>query len=241
MKKILVIDNNIDPPYGCAEIVDQLKASLVHLGEADIFTRRGPDGAIPESAEGIDGVVISGSKTRIKETSPWIEKQMKFIETLHREKIPTFGICYGEQLIARTLAGDDSVGVSKVYEYGWVPLEVLPEAAKSEVFNVLPPRFHSWEFHSDEVFSLPESQFRVTARSANCAIQAFDVLDAPMWGVQFHPERTLALAEQSVARIRSNDPKRVLINPDRGAELYDRELVIKIFRAFLAKVFQRKA
>jgi GMP synthase-like glutamine amidotransferase len=142
--------------------------------------------------------------------------------------------------MVRTLSGDECVGVSKQDEYGWVPLELLPDAEQSLVFNGLPKAFHSFAFHSDEVFSVPETQFRVTIRSPNCSVQAFDVLDAPMWGVQFHPERVLDLGEQSLARLKSREPTKKLINAERSKELYDKKIAQIIFRAFLAQVWQSR-
>lgn len=237
MKKILVVDNNIDPPYGCAEIVENLRVHLPALGAAEIFSLRGPDSALPATPAGIDAVVLSGSKTRIAETAPWIEKQMAFIQDLYKMRIPTLGICYGEQLIARTLVGEQCTGISKIYEYGWVEIKKTAVANHSKVFGSLPESFYSFGFHSDEVYSLPGDRFAVMAQNENCAVQAFDVLGAPMWGVQFHPERSLAEGNAGLDRLMARDPARIILGREKGESVFDSKVASVIFRAFLTQVW----
>jgi GMP synthase-like glutamine amidotransferase len=231
VKKILLIDNTFDPPHGCPEIQALVKRAAEGLGEVEITAVRAPEGKIPAGLEGFDGVVLSGSKTGIEETEPWIEAEMSAIRRLFELKIPTFGICYGEQLIARTFGAP--AGKAKQYEYGWVQIE----AGQSPLFEGLPSRFYSFEYHSDEVRSLPPS-FRLTASSRDCPIQAYDVDGAPMWGVQFHPERGVEHGKRSIARALGE--KRAVTNAEKGEELFDPAVGETIFRNFLKRVWTRR-
>jgi GMP synthase-like glutamine amidotransferase len=160
---------------------------------------------------------------------------MEAIQQLHAKKIPTLGICYGEQLIARTLGAKTGVAVKN--EFGWAEME---KVADSPLLEGLPAKFHSFEYHSDEVFSLPPT-IRLTASSCDCPVQAFDVLDAPMWGVQFHPERDLEGGIQSLRRrISQNNNKDRFLNQDKGAELYQPSVGETIFKNFLKKVWAKR-
>ena len=235
MKKILLIDNNIDPPYGCAEIREELEKAAAGLFPITVESARAPDSALPVDFSGIDGVVISGSKTRIFENAPWIEKEMDALRTLHRLKIPTLGICYGEQLMVRALAGEAFTGASKVSEYGWVRVDLTEAAKKSAIFASLPKSFTSFGFHSDEVYRLP-SNFLLAAKSERCAVQAFDVLDAPMWGVQFHPERGLVAGNQGLDRRKKNNPEQEILGRDLGETHYDPQVAHHIFKNFLQQL-----
>jgi GMP synthase (glutamine-hydrolysing) len=230
VKKILIIDNTFDPPHGCPEIQDLVRKSAAGLGEVEVTFARAPDEKIPLDLHAFDGVVLSGSKTRINETAPWIEKEMDAIRRLHSLQIPTFGICYGEQLIARTFGGD--AGTAKQYEFGWVEIE----AVSSCLFEGLPKKFFSFEYHNDEVRTLP-ANFTLTASSKDCPIQAFDVTDAPMWGVQFHPERGVRQGATSVEKF--SDGSKKVTNGDRGEELFDANVGLTIFGNFLKKVWAR--
>jgi GMP synthase (glutamine-hydrolysing) len=95
--------------------------------------------------------------------------------------VPTLGICYGMQLMARDLGGAvDRTGVS---EFGKTELE----ATDSELFHDLPPEQTVWMSHRDSVTAPPEGA-AVTASSPSTPIAAFEHRARRLYGVQFHPE-----------------------------------------------------
>lgn len=237
MKKILLIDNTFDPPHGSPEIADCLFLASKDVGEPiELTVVRAPWKGTPADVSGFDGAVLSGSKTRIDETEEWIELEMKAIRQLYEKKIPTLGICYGEQLIARALGGKQHTGVAAKSEHGWAELELV---ADSPILKGLPKKFHTYEWHSDEVRSLPEN-FRLTASSPACPIQAYDLTDAPMSGLQFHPERGLEKGNEALDRRIKGDPNFPALNRDRSADLYDPKVAAVIFRNFLEIVRRRQ-
>ena len=95
--------------------------------------------------------------------------------------IPTLGICYGMQVMARDLGG--SVESNDVSEYG------KAEAAlgESALFHDLPPEQVVWMSHRDSVTAPPPGA-RVTASSPSTPIAAFEDAARGLYGVQFHPE-----------------------------------------------------
>lgn len=242
LKKILVVNNNIDPPYeGATEIVDRLQEILPEFGPAKIDVLRGPERALPKSVAEYDAVFLSGSKTRIEEDAPWISEQEEFIRDLHMQKIPTLGICYGHQLIVRALAGKAHTMAAREPEFGWVKVELLPEANQSLVFASLPKEFHSFQFHSDEVLpSMPKEKFRNLAKSKACAVQAFEMTDAPIWAVQFHPERPLEAGNQSLDRLAGCEPAKKIHNRQEASQLFSAKIAEEIFKNFLSYVWRKK-
>lgn len=231
MKKVLIIDNTFDPPHGCPEIRALVEKAAEAYGPVEVSFARAPEGKIPESLEGYDGVVLSGSKTLISESAPWIDAEMNAIKQLHALKIPTLGICYGEQLIARSFGSD--TGLAKQYEFGWVEIE---HDGKSPILQGLPRKFYSFEFHRDEVRTMP-AQFQNTASSENCKVQAFDMNNAPMWGLQFHPERGRDQGRDGLKRVEARGEK--VINGDKGDSLFDPAVGETIFRNFLKFVWKK--
>jgi GMP synthase (glutamine-hydrolysing) len=95
--------------------------------------------------------------------------------------IPTLGICYGMQLMARDLGG--AVERTGASEYGKAELET----GDSELFNDLPPEQTVWMSHGDSV-TAPPTGARVTASSPSTPIAAFEDRERRLYGVQFHPE-----------------------------------------------------
>jgi GMP synthase (glutamine-hydrolysing) len=95
--------------------------------------------------------------------------------------VPTLGICYGMQLMARDLGG--AVERTGISEFGKTGLE----AVDSELFHDLPPEQTVWMSHRDSVTAPPEGAV-VTAFSPSTPIAAFEHRGRRLYGVQFHPE-----------------------------------------------------
>jgi GMP synthase (glutamine-hydrolysing) len=95
--------------------------------------------------------------------------------------IPTLGICYGMQLMARDLGG--AVERTGASEFGKAELE----ATDSDLFHDLPQEQTVWMSHGDSV-TAPPTGAEVTASSPNTPIAAFEDRERRLYGVQFHPE-----------------------------------------------------
>ncbi|RYZ99909.1 MAG: type 1 glutamine amidotransferase [Proteobacteria bacterium] len=233
-KQILLIDNTFDPPHGSPEIRDYLEQIAKELGlEIEVTAARAPEGGIPADLSRFQGAVLSGSKTRIDEQAPWIEKEMAAIRELHAKKIPTFAICYGEQLIAKTFGADagrhDITGVAKEMEHGWAEIEVI---ADSPILSGLPKKFFSFQNHKDAVRELP-ANFKLSATNAACAVQAYELTDAPMWGVQFHPERGFDEGNRALDNRLKENPAYPALNRANAKDVYNPAVGATMFRNFL--------
>ena len=96
--------------------------------------------------------------------------------------VPTLGICYGMQLMARELGG--TVEANDVSEYGKADVELDGSAA---LFHDLASEQVVWMSHRDSVTAAPAGA-RVTASSETTPIAAFEDPGRGLYGVQFHPE-----------------------------------------------------
>ena len=95
--------------------------------------------------------------------------------------IPTLGICYGMQVMARDLGGE--VESNDVSEYGKAEMHF----EESALFGDLPDEQTVWMSHRDSVVAAPAGA-RVTASSPSTPIAAFEDPARGLYGVQFHPE-----------------------------------------------------
>ena len=96
--------------------------------------------------------------------------------------VPTLGICYGMQLMARELGG--AVEANDVSEYGKADVELDGTGA---LFHDLAAEQVVWMSHRDSVTAAPAGA-RVTASSETTPIAAFEDTEQGLYGVQFHPE-----------------------------------------------------
>ncbi len=233
MPNILIIDNNIMQPHGCLDITRTLLENT--KDGLDTTVCRGPEQQIPFSSKGFDGVIISGSKTTILDNAPWVGQLMDFIRKLHQEKIPALGICYGSQIIIKSLFGDNHVRRARTPEVGLVKIKLTDGGKKSPIFENLPHEFYSFCYHFDEIAKLPQ-EYAITALSQNCAIQGYDVPNTPIWGIQFHPEKNPKECAANVRSIKEEISGISIFNEDDLEKMFDRTVGDKIFTNFLKQV-----
>lgn len=237
MKHILVVDNNIDPPHGAADIVRSLEMgqSWAIGPRIPIVVKRGPEATYSLDVSELAGVVLSGSKTAATDQAPWIMRQMEFLRALAAAKIPTFGICYGEQLMAKAFGGEDFVRRGPNPEFGLVEMQVSGNLPAASLLRGLPRKFVSFCWHYDEATRVPQGFVR-TVSSALCPLHCLEHESAPMWGVQFHPERNLPECLESIARIRRQDPAVPVYGTENPEKLFDPRVAEVLFSNFIAAV-----
>jgi GMP synthase (glutamine-hydrolysing) len=123
-------------------------------------------------------IVLSGGPASVyAEDAPAVGPE------LFETGVPTFGICYGFQAMARALGG--TVEATGLAEFGGTPLEVV--AGESTLFHGLPRSQPVWMSHNDAVTEAPPG-FAVVARTVDTPVAAFEAPDRGLAGVQFHPE-----------------------------------------------------
>lgn len=224
--RVLIIDNNIEPKSWGAQ---DLLSHAVHAPGATVTVRRAPQRDLPGRLDQYDRFIISGSLTSVNEQGPWIDDLENAIRRILDLRRPLLGVCYGHQMIARTLGGMKSVRKSPTPEYGWTSVELL---TPSPLFAGLSNSFYSFSSHFDEICELPKGLVRV-ARSNLCDVQAFQMADRPVYGIQFHPEKPLAKGEAAMSNRKKLGTPKQLLHFGEGKKLYDPKVGETIFRNFL--------
>ena len=139
-------------------------------------------GELPTVLGDLDGYVVSGSRQSVNDDISWISELSAFLNELRKTQIPTVGICFGHQLIAKVYGG--TVDLSNT---GW--------GVGCKSFNVLESRdwmtgvginFIVPAFHQEQVVVLPNNS--ITLASTNYCNHFLVEYDDSTLGIQGHPE-----------------------------------------------------
>lgn len=131
-------------------------------------------------------IIICGSSSSLTLVYPWHNDLVLYIKEAIAREIPVLGICFGHHFLAK-LAGSEIITDPASKELGAVTVDLTPEGACDPLFKNVPQRFTTITGHNDSVQKLTPP-LQLLATNAACAIQAFKMRDAVVYGVQFHPE-----------------------------------------------------
>jgi GMP synthase (glutamine-hydrolysing) len=206
MKRILVIDGNVAATrakhvsMGGTDSGDGYAATLKRLVpdlETDVVR---PADEIPQLPDGMaladyDGAVITGSALNVYDRAAPVERQIDLVKAVFAAGVPTFGSCWGLQ-VGVVAAGGEVVRNPRGREFGFARRIVLNDEGRHHpMFEGKPEVFEAVTVHVDTVASLPIGS---TALAHNdMGLQAAEIRfknGGAFWGVQYHPEYSLAEA-----------------------------------------------
>lgn len=152
------------------------------------------------------GVIITGSAASLTERSPWMTPALIYARRLVEARTPTFGICFGHQLLGEALGGKvernpagREIGTVELAVTDAHPFVTQPSpdvVTLSMLVNMT---------HLDSVVRLPNGA-KVLAKTHR-ERHAFVQFGPETWGVQFHPEMDAGVIRHYIR--------------DRDAELID--------------------
>lgn len=231
--KILIIDNNREEKsFGSRNLVDwSIKTAPAG---SEVMVRRAPDQDLPPMSMDVDAIVISGSITScLEKDESWIKPYDEFVTAHIQKGTPTLGVCYGHQTIARCLSRlhgqEPTLRVAPKGEFGWQKIRITDQ---TPILKGLEGSFITYESHFEEVVEVPPGAKKF-AETDHCNLQGYEVLDKPIFGIQFHPEYSIDEAESSLKKkIENGVPSEWIFNPGKGEKLYDENVGKVIFGNF---------
>ncbi|RKZ57350.1 MAG: type 1 glutamine amidotransferase [Gammaproteobacteria bacterium] len=159
--------------------------------------------SVPDALDDISGLIFMGGQGSVNDDKDWITRELALIRRADRQNIPILGVCFGAQLISKSLGG--SVQPAESMEIGWHAIKAVREKTDNEKVGVqsknrwsvvLPTNFHAFQWHA-HTFTVPAGATRLW-RSHCCEQQGF--VRGRVLAMQFHLEVTadsiMALSRQ---------------------------------------------
>ncbi|TDX80720.1 GMP synthase (glutamine-hydrolysing) [Rathayibacter sp. PhB151] len=148
--------------------------------EANVYSEIVPSGttAAEIAAKSPVGIILSGGPSSVyEEGAPQLDPAIFDLG------IPVLGICYGFQVMAKTLGGE--VANTGLREYGATDASLTADGGV--LLGDQPVDQTVWMSHGDQVSKAPEG-FDVLASTGSTAVAAFGSDARRLYGVQWHPE-----------------------------------------------------
>lgn len=162
------------------------------------------DDEIPETGDGAEAWIITGSKYGLNDGAPWMARLEGFIRLLHQRKRPLVGMCFGHQLIARALEGN-----VRRHPGGWgVGVSVNDVKHRLPWTQPWKPTLNVLVSHQDQVHQIPPGSMTLAA-SDFCEAYMILVGDTIL-EIQGHPEFPKAYANDLMELRRGMIPDDVL-------------------------------
>ncbi|KQT54566.1 glutamine amidotransferase [Aureimonas sp. Leaf454] len=146
-------------------------------------------------------IVFPGSPLQMQDETPQTRRAARFMEAVYESGTPSFGSCAGLQ-IASVAAGGVCKRRQPRMEAAFARRITATEAGREH--PLLSGRPAAWDapaMHSSEITRLPPGA-TVLAGTQTTPVQAIEIRRANgiFWGVQYHPELTLAEIAASLRR-----------------------------------------
>ncbi|UCG43958.1 MAG: gamma-glutamyl-gamma-aminobutyrate hydrolase family protein [candidate division WOR-3 bacterium] len=177
MTRTLLVDCYPDDWKDKLRFYLDLLSEFSHIDAID-QRKLGPE----SSAAGFDSVVVTGSPMMLTDREP--PKQLsEFVRGL---EVPTLGICFGHQLLGAVTGA--RVGTRAMLD-DWETVRILRPAG---LFEGMGSKVRVLESHREflSADSVAAAGWQVLADSGSCPVEAMRHLERPLYGVQFHPERS---------------------------------------------------
>ncbi|MDL9978062.1 anthranilate synthase component II [Microbacterium sp. ASV49] len=178
MTRILVVDNHDSFVHTLVDYVRELGAGVT-LTEADEIDAT----ALPGAFTGFDGILVSPGPGTPADAGASIP----VVRAAAAARVALLGVCLGHQAIAEAFGA--RVDHAPELMHGMVS---LVHHDGEGVFAGLPDPFEAGRYHSLAVVpGTLTDELVVTARTDSGVIMGIRHRDAPVEGVQFHPESVL--------------------------------------------------
>ncbi|MCK5474310.1 MAG: gamma-glutamyl-gamma-aminobutyrate hydrolase family protein [Candidatus Aenigmarchaeota archaeon] len=136
------------------------------------------------------GIIFSGGV-------PYLDEKIYFdaikadISCMINYDIPILGICVGHEIIGEACGAE----LLKLKKPSWMPNLKVKILKKSKIFKGLPDEIIAYEHHERYLKNVP-AELEIAATSRKDKVEAIFHKTRPIFGLQFHPEKSGVAGEK---------------------------------------------
>ena len=177
----IVVVNNYKEPRQTEKAIQNIEKSIGQSVEKIDYKE--PDLYSGVVGSGPDLIILTGSSSLLSKprTGELFQPEMDLVR---KAKFPILGICYGHQIIGSAF-GAPMRDLGQMLR-GYQKVSII---RKHPLFDGLPPDLVVAESHRQELTKVPD-EFQHLAQSTTSKVEAIVHRSRPIYGVQFHPERS---------------------------------------------------
>jgi GMP synthase (glutamine-hydrolysing) len=237
MKNICIVKTGSTFPATRADFNDfeDWIISRLDLTQSSPFTVNVQSGEPLPDLKGCDGVILTGSHSMVTDEDTWSQQTAQWLRGVVDQEIPLLAICYGHQLLAKSLGGVSDYH-SNGMEIGTVEVHLTDDVQDDPMFCELPDRLFAHTIHSQTVLELPYGAVRL-AYNSHDENHAFRIGKCA-WGVQFHPEFNKAIMNsyiEEVAKTGKFDADRKQLLLKQSQETEESNALLKKFESLIGR------
>jgi GMP synthase (glutamine-hydrolysing) len=177
----IVVVNNYKEPNQTEKAVQNIEKCTGQTVEKIDYKEQDLHARVVES--GPDLVILTGASALLSKPRTR-ELFQPEIDLVRKAKFPILGTCYGHQIIGSAFGIPMRDLVQPLHRF-----EKVSIVRKHPLFDGLPSEVVVAESHRQELTQVPD-EFQHLAQSATSKVEAMVHRSKPIYGVQFHPERS---------------------------------------------------
>ncbi len=158
-------------------------------------------GEFPSKLKAYQTVYLSGSLANPGDPYLWIPRLEELIRESSNLALPTLGSCFGSQILATALCGQDQTFRRSNCALGYSDIILNHTEPEDPLLKGLGASVRMFVWHNIQVKS-GHPDMRILGYNSDCSNHIWRYKDLPIWGIQGHPELDPASARATFLQYR---------------------------------------
>lgn len=186
----------------------------------------------PSNLKIYQAVYLSGSVANPGDPYPWISRLEGLLRDYRDRGLPMLGSCFGSQILATALCGQDQVFRRSSCALGYAEILLNHAESVDPLLKGMGESVRMFVWHNIQVKS-GHPDMRILGYNSDCSNHIWRYGDLPIWGIQGHPELDPASARAMFARYHRFFEKEGVSIADLSKSVESNLEAVQLFQNFM--------